>query len=381
MSAPTATTTTYTSDFAALIALGPVEFLDSIFFSNCYAYGPARINRVVISNNTTTIRDYVDIVIAGATTARFYFGTPTQTPDPCLANDPNQAVHPAYKHQSYLRLQGFSLGNSPAAPTGQLIVGRYPQPTGVDLGATSNRIGDDANPAHVICELLTSTRFGLGLPPSQINATSFRNTAARFTAAGYGLSVFIERQEPVQQLIAEICEYFGGILRDNGGQAELFVPNVTDFDAAPLLTAAHYVEEPRFSFGSWSDTLNQLNVLYSEPAIYLQESLWIVMNDANMALVGEQRMLSNQRRWLTSQANADRYAKAVLAAKSKPVATCNCRVLAVAVAGLLPGDAVRATVPDTGDVLAFRITSMTEETAGAQSVTLELSQDYSEVLP
>jgi hypothetical protein len=383
MSAHTASTTTYSADLVALIALGPVEFLDSIFFSNCWAYS-GRIERVVTSNNITTVRDCVDLAVAGAATARFYFGTPTQQPDPYLSDPalaPGQSIHPSYKHQCYLRLTQFSLGNSPAAPTGQLIIGRYPQPAWLDYSAGQNRIGDDANPAHIIAELLTSTRFGLGLPASQMNVDSFASAAQRFIDAQYGMSVYIQRQEPVQQLIVEICEYFGGILRDNGGQAELFIPSAGDAGDAPLLTAAHYVEEPKFDFGSWADTLNQLNVMYSEPAIYLQPSLWIVMNDANMALVGEQRLLTNERGWLTSQANADLYGKAVLAVKSKPIATCSCKVLASAVEGLLPGDAIRATVPDTGDVLTFRITSMAEETAGAQSVSLELSQDYSDVLP
>ena len=365
MSAPTATTTTYVSDLVALVALGQVEFLDSIFVSNCYAYD----GRIYREN-----RDYVDIAVAGAAAARFYFGTATQPIDPSLAN------HPSYRNQSYLRLTGFSLGNSPAAPTAQLIIGRYPQPDWLDFSDGQNWIGDDANPAYVIAELLTSTLFGLALPASKMNAQSFVDAAARFSAAGYGMSVYLARMEPVQQIVTEICEYFGGILRDNAGQAELFIPHASDFDDAPLLTAAHYVEEPKFDFGSWADTINQLYVLYSEPQIYLQQALWAVTSDANMAIVGEQRLQTNDRRWLTSQTNADKYGKAVLAVKSRPLATCNCKVLASAADGLLPGDAIRATIPDTGDVLSFRITSMTEETAGSQSISLELSQDYSEVL-
>lgn len=375
MSAPTATSTYYTSDLVALVALGDVDFLDSIFFSNCYAYA----GRIARSG-----RDCVDIVVSGASSARFYFGTATQQQDPYLSNAalaPGEAIHPAYKHQAYLRLTRMSLGNSPAAPTGQLILGRFPKTAWLDYSEGQNRIGDDANPAHIVAELLTSTRFGLGLPATNVLQASFAEAAARFIAAGYGLSVFLSRMEPVQQLVTEICEYFGGILRDNAGQAELFIPHASDLDDAPLLTAAHYVEEPKFDFGSWADTLNQINVLYSEPQIYLQSSLWVVMNDANMAVVGEQRLQTNDRRWLTSQANANAYGKAVLAVKSRPVASCTCKVLASAVEGLLPGDAMRATVPDTGDVLAFRISSITEETAGAQSVALELSQDYSEVLP
>ncbi|MFZ2643464.1 MAG: hypothetical protein WA117_20905 [Verrucomicrobiia bacterium] len=372
MSAPTATTTTYASDLVALLSIGPVEFLDSIFFSNCYAFGPsARVNR--------SGRDYVDIVVSGAAAARFYFGTATQTADTLLTNDTAQAVHPAYKHQAYLRLQQFSLGNSPAAPTGQIIAGRYPV---ISWITAVNRIGDNANPAHVIAELLTSSQVGLGLALTKIKQASFESAAARFVTAAYGMSVYITRQQPVSQLITEICEYFGGILRDNAGQAELFIPSApADLDDVPLLTAAHYIDEPKFDFGQWSDTINQLNVTYSEPQIYLQAAGWTEMNDANITRVGEPRLQTVDRRWLTTQANVTRYAKAVLNVKSKPLATCSCRVLASAVDGLLPGDSVRATVPDTGDILLMMITQITEETAGAQSVTLELTQDYSEVLP
>ncbi|MCX6907759.1 MAG: phage tail protein [Verrucomicrobia bacterium] len=370
MSAPTATTTTYAADLVAIIVAGPVDFVDSIFFSNCQAFGPSRVNR--------SGRDYVDIVVSGSASSRFYFGTPTQTPDPLLTNDPAQAVHPSYKHQSYLRLQQFSLGNSPAAPTGQLILGRFPV---VSWIGDNNRIGDDANPAHLVAEMLTSPRFGLGLSQDKMHATSFIAAAARFVMAAYGLSVYLQRQQPVHQVITEICEYFGGILRDNAGRAELFVPqHPADLNTVPLLTADHYVEEPTFTFGSWAETVNQVNATYSEPQIFLQAAVWTAMNDANIATVGEQRLLSIERRWLTTQDNVKRYAEAMLAVKSRPVARLACRVLAGIVDGLLPGDPVRATVPDTGEVLLMRINQITEETAGAQSVTLELAQDYSEVI-
>ena len=299
-------------------------------------------------------RDYVDIVVSGAAAARFYFGTSTQTADSLLTNDATLAVHPAYRHQSYLRLQQFSLGNSPAAPTGQIIAGRYPV---ISWLTASNRIGDDANPAHIIAELLTSSLVGLGMGIAKLKQSSFETAAARFVTAAYGMSVYITRQQPISQLITEICEYFGGILRDNAGQAELFIPTKpANLNAVPLLTADHYVEEPKFTFGLWSDTINQINVTYSEPQIYLQRGSWTEMDDSNIARVSEARLQSVDRSWLTTQTNVAKFAKAMLKVKSKPVATCSCRVLASIVDGLLPGDCVRATVPDTGDVLLMMIT-------------------------
>lgn len=371
MSAPTATTTTYASDLVAILCAGPVEFLDSIFFSNCHAFGPnARVNR--------SGRDFVDIVVSGAVAARFYFGTSSQTPDTLLTNDPAQAVHPAYKSQSYLRLTQFSLGNSPAAPTGQMIVGRYPQ---VSWMTSSARIGDDANAAHVIAELLTSTAIGLGMLQDKVDTAAFNTAATLFANAGYGLSVYLDRQEPVSQIITEICEYFGGILRLKAGKAELFLPSYSrDIAGVRTLTAADYVEEPKFTFGSWQTTINQLNVTYSEPQIFLQPAVHTAINDSNCAVVGEQRLLSIERRWLTTQANVSRFANAFLSVKSRPLASASCRVLARSADGLLPGDLVRATVPDTGDVLLMRVSQIVEETAGAASVSLELTQDYSEVM-
>ena len=48
-------------------------------------------------------------------------------------------------------------------------------------------IGDDMNPAHIIYDVLTNTRYGLGFITQRIDDAAFRAAADTFHAEGFGM--------------------------------------------------------------------------------------------------------------------------------------------------------------------------------------------------
>jgi hypothetical protein len=76
---------------------------------------------------------------------------------------------------------------------------RIPAPAALGSGY----INGDANPAHIIYECLNNATWGLGYATSEIDASSFQTAAYTLAAEQYGLSLLWDREQPLEEFIAE----------------------------------------------------------------------------------------------------------------------------------------------------------------------------------
>ena len=81
--------------------------------------------------------------------------------------------------------------------------------------------GGGSNPADIIYDLLTNTRYGAGIPTSMVDSDSFADVATYCTANGFLCSFYLNQQQPVQDHLDFICSHFWGFLVASDGKIKL----------------------------------------------------------------------------------------------------------------------------------------------------------------
>lgn len=115
----------------------------------------------------------------------------------------------------------FYLGNTDTLPAIELVVSRSVAPFGGTgyMGNVTANGGADANPALILYDLLTNTDYGLGLPPSDIDTTSFSVLAGALDTAvvvgaafDFGLSFVLTERSSGKDIIADLLRTLDGAI-------------------------------------------------------------------------------------------------------------------------------------------------------------------------
>lgn len=140
---------------------------------------------------------------------------------------------------------------------------RIPAPAALGSGY----INGDANPAHIIYECLNNATWGLGYAASEIDASSFQAAANTLASEQYGLSLLWEREQPLEEFIAEILRHIDGTLyvHPRTGKFVLKLARA-DYNVSSLLVldASNILELESFSRPSESELVNQITVRYRD---------------------------------------------------------------------------------------------------------------------
>ena len=140
---------------------------------------------------------------------------------------------------------------------------RIPAPAALGSGY----INGDANPAHIIYECLNNATWGLGYAASEIDASSFQTAANTLASEQYGLSLLWDREQPLEEFIAEILRHIDGTLyvHPRTGKFVLKLARA-DYNVSSLLVldASNILELVSFSRPSESELVNQITVRYRD---------------------------------------------------------------------------------------------------------------------
>jgi hypothetical protein len=140
---------------------------------------------------------------------------------------------------------------------------RIPAPAALGSGY----INGDANPAHIIYECLNNATWGLGYAASEIDASSFQTAANTLASEQYGLSLLWEREQPLEEFIAEILRHIDGTLyvHPRTGKFVLKLARA-DYNVSSLLVLdpSSILELESFSRPSESELVNQITVRYRD---------------------------------------------------------------------------------------------------------------------
>lgn len=195
-------------------------------------------------------------------TLRFYSGTSTQEGNAYFGSCIGEAP-PPYNNLIYGMLEHMYLGTSQYIKTISYILSSYPNQLG--LADNHHIIGDNANPACVIYELLTSKMWGVGVEPSDIDITAFTLEGERWFDEGYGISMIYNGGSSAKDLISEILRHVDGVMFSNPKTGLITIRSARadyDIDTIPTYGPDDFREGIEFSRPSWSETKNTIKASY-----------------------------------------------------------------------------------------------------------------------
>ena len=344
------------------------------------ATGPGPVTYVQSFDGGVT-GDYILNTIAGGTlkyTVKFVSGSAAigQAVTGNFTMGRTQVNHPPYSGICYFVIEQAALGTGrPAAPQIEVTVARVPQPSGL---TNPSAISSDINAMAVFLEWWTNKRFGLGLSTDLLDLTTLNAVATLITNAGFGLSPFVDRQQPARQMFTELLQYFNGWLRIVGGLLQVGVDSpAADLSLLTVLDESVLTEEPDLKPESWSQTFNRTNVTYSNRLRFYKESAVSWIDNANLQIVGAPIEQTLARTWITVAFVARLAAAAAGQVAGIPSVTGQLKALRNAVSTLFPGDLVKLAYTDYITTMIIRLEEKNLGVAESAVVDLAFSEDRS----
>lgn len=123
----------------------------------------------------------------------------------------------------------------------------------------------DANPMDVIYELLTNSKFGLGLPSSFIDTTSFNYAQQKLYEEGLGLSEIWDAEKKISEVLNEILQYIDGVVYTDLQTGLLTIKLARDdyeISNLPVFDESTISEMSSYSSPSIDETTNQIQLSY-----------------------------------------------------------------------------------------------------------------------
>lgn len=128
--------------------------------------------------------------------------------------------------------------------------------------------GTELNPAHIVYECLSNTDWGMGYPVSQIDTTSFGETANTLFDEGFGLSFLWVDTETLQSFVQRVIDHVAGVLSTDPSTGK-FIFNLIrkDYDPGtlPIFGPSNIKSLDSYERQGWGETVNEVTVVYTDP--------------------------------------------------------------------------------------------------------------------
>lgn len=253
--------------------------------------------------------------------------------------------------------------------------------TAADMG---HSLTDDACPAAVIYDLITSPWAKLGLPTSKVDLPSFQAASATLFTEQNGYSRAIEQSDDASTIINDILRQIDGVLYEEPTTGRLVLKLIrNDYDVATLDSVTPDNARPAsgswLSVSGWSETLNQVRVTWTNRKAGYSQGVAIGQNAANVTDQVKLRTLEVSYVGCNDQENARKLAARELAVVSKPIVKasviCNRSFYAKR-----PGDVVKLTWPQLGiTAMVMRIARVDLGQLHKGEIHLDLIRDVFDV--
>lgn len=209
-----------------------------------------------------------------AGTVTFYPGDRTQTEDSYLISKVGEDKTSALRGLSYLVFKDFYFGNSTSLNSPAMELQRFPKsPAG---NTAWERIGDDANPAYLVYEFLTNRMFGSSIPAALIDVDAIEACAEKLHAEGLGLSILLDGQRQVGDIISDILKHIDGnrITDSETGmlRISLIRPDY-DIESLPVINESIIKSVSDFKRGSVTSAVSEIRVKYKSRSADYEERI------------------------------------------------------------------------------------------------------------
>lgn len=281
---------------------------------------------------------------------------------PGLFDDPEsieETLMPGYRNQAIALLYQWYLGETPSFTSYSFEVRALSTGTASHQGFS---LPNDACPAAVIYDLLTSPWGKLGFPASKVDSTSFAAAASTLFTEEHGYSRAITQIDDASSIIVDVLRQIGAVLYEEPTTGKLVLKliradyNINDLDDVN----PDNMEEPGagwFVVGSVSETYNQVRITFTDRQNNYIDGLAIGQNAANVFSQAQRglRSIDIQYMGCCEEVLAKKLASRDAAAVSRPLIKATVVVNRNFYA-TRPGDVVTLTWPRLGiDHMVMRV--------------------------
>ena len=192
---------------------------------------------------------------------RFYLGTPAQTANAYMEDVLGKPM-PAYRGVCRMVFEHVYLGTSTYLKAPAYVIKRQPNSLGLTGG--KHIIGDDANPACIIHEVLTNQLWGAGVPETLIDMGTLTTLGNTCYDEGLGLSMIFNGGTTAEDLLVEVLRHIDGTMYTDPLTGQLtFKLMRDDYDIEELPEFGEdEITSMDFSRGSWNETSNTVKVKF-----------------------------------------------------------------------------------------------------------------------
>lgn len=234
---------------------------------------------------------------------------------------------------------------------------------------------NDANPAHIIFELMTNRDFGSGLPISRIDVESFELAAQTLYNEGFGISLKWISQGKVKDMILEVLDHINALLFEDPrtGLSTLKLLR-DDYDPDDLPTADYDNCKVNSFQRKQEELVNEIIVTYTDPDSY-EEATVTVQDLAGIAAEGG--VISTGRNYygVHKTVLAKNLGERDLRAEGYPLATAEVDFFRQ-FWDITPGMPVKLDSPDdSDDILVMRVMKVDDDSTGYGYVRATLVED------
>lgn len=220
-------------------------------------------------------------------------------------------------------LEGFYIGNSETPAKVSFVCSRFPKsPAGnTDLEI----VGDDANPAYVIYELLTDQRFGASISKSLVDATTFESVAQALFEEEYGVSGVVDSSKTASAIVDDLLKIINGNLVTDAATGKLKLKVVRedyDISALAVVDASNIKSLSNFNRGSLDTAVNEVKIKYLSIADGFTERTATAQNLGLRIHKGDSDGVSYDTPSVSTAALAAKIAQREMRPLSVPLATC-----------------------------------------------------------
>lgn len=314
--------------------------------------------------------------------AHFLPGNASQIMPEYLANKLGltAATCPAYRGISSIFFSGgqnnngfYWSANQPRLPGVWLVARRAPK----GLNPAKAMIdGNDANPAHIIYELLVNTDWGIGTSASGIDTASFQTCADTLFNEKFGITLLWTAQQKGEDFISNILTYVDGVVYLNPVNGKLTMKLIRkDYNEADLATInPSNAKLSDFQRKLWGETINEIVVSWTNPKSEETETV-SVQDLANIAIQGGVISDNNPYEGIRNSDLAMKVATRDLRVASAPLASLNAMVNREGWK-ITPGSVVKVTWPQNGMVdVVMRVGNVDYGKIGDSQIKIALVED------
>jgi len=327
----------YYGSLAGAVCLGQVDELVAIAVDGKQVWANPEGNA-----NRETWPTHYQGTIPGYGMFHFYWGTDTQT----LAsgtvpsggsillyrtgaqNNDKGEDHPDYRGTAFIEFRNFLFGREKvSAPNIEVVISRKPAQSLI-IGTSSLLNDKQCNPLTAAAELMTNTRYGLGMSADLFDSDSFQDAAddlETVKALTY-CSPFLNKQEALREVIGEVSLMSDSFLTWDADSATIKAGvwphgNYVPPETTPVIQEEDLTESPDLDASSWSGISTGWDVLFADRERMYKESSEKYDDLRLRELTGESTRESLRRDWITRRNQALAYATEWSKSVSRPVLT------------------------------------------------------------